>query len=274
MNRDYLIALLAAIAVMTPGALLLALGAPPSPALVVTAGAAVAAVVSLNRRWYRRVIRRIDTQTTHLRSVIGFAAASGDIPVFWSEHAIAPETLALIQHMIAALNMGRVLELGSGLSTVLLANSFRRAGEGRILSYDDDARWAALTQAAVEREGLAAIAEVRVAPMVDVTAGGRNAAWYDLSKLDAAERFDLIVVDGPPSWKGDSHARLPALYRLEKHLAENGVLVLDDAARPGERSIAEQWQRDFPALHFRMVDIGRGLFVASRGRAALDLLPN
>lgn len=274
MNRDYFLGLLAAIATMIPGALLTALGAPTSPVLIVTAGAAVAAVVFLNRRWYRRVIARLDSQTAHLRGVIGFAAASADMPVFWSEHAIAPETLAVIQHMTASLNARRVLELGSGLSTVLLAKSFQRSGSGHILSYDDDPRWATLTKKTVEREGLASIAEIRVAPLVEVDAGGRKAAWYDLSGLDKAERFDLVVVDGPPSWKGDRLARLPALYQLAKHLADAGVLVLDDAARPGEQAIAHQWQRDFPDMHFRMVDVGRGLFVASRELSALDLLPS
>jgi predicted O-methyltransferase YrrM len=272
MNRDYLIALLAAIAVMTPGALLWVLGASTSPVLVVTAGAAVAAVLSLNRRWYRRIVARTEAQTVHLRSVVGLAALSGGLPVFWSEHAIAPETLMLIQHLVSSLKIRRVLELGSGLSTTLLAKHFRRAGGGHILSFDDDERWAGLTKATLDREGLASFAEVRVAPLTDVTAGGRRTAWYDLSSLDDQQRFDLIVVDGPPAWKGDSLARLPALYELVTHLEQSGVLVLDDASRPGETAIASRWRRDFPDLHFRMVEIGRGLFVASREKATLDLL--
>jgi hypothetical protein len=68
-------------------------------------------------------------------------------------------------------------------------------------------------------------------------------------------------------------ARLPALYELRGHLSDKGMLVLDDAARAGERAIAQQWQRDFPDLHFRMVQTGRGLFVASVQKSALDLLP-
>ena len=53
----------------------------------------------------------------------------------------------------------------------------------------------------------------------------------------------------------------------------DGVLVLDDAGRGGESEIARQWQRDFPDLHFRMVGVGRGLFVASVQKSTLDLLP-
>ena len=83
----------------------------------------------------------------------------------------------------------------------------------------------------------------------------------------------MIVVDGPPSWQGDAMARLPALYQLRAHLSDRGVLVLDDAGRPGEQSVAAPWRRDFPELHFRMVRTGRGLFVASVQSSTLDLLP-
>jgi predicted O-methyltransferase YrrM len=274
MNRDYLLGSAAAIATMIPGALLVALGVPVAFALIATVGAGVGCVVALNRRWYQRIVARIDAQTTHLRGVVSLAPLSGDLPIFWSEHAIAPESLLLIQHLVWSLKIRRVLELGSGLSTTLLAKHFRRTGGGHILSIDDDERWAALTRAALEREDLASIAEVRVVKQTDVTAGGRRAAWYDLSSLNASEHFDLIVVDGPPAWKGDSLARLPALYELIGRLDPQGVLVLDDCARPGESAIALQWQRDFPDLHYRTVKIGRGLFVASRAKATLELLPD
>jgi hypothetical protein len=49
--------------------------------------------------------------------------------------------------------------------------------------------------------------------------------------------------------------------------------VLDDAARQGERDIGDQWRRDFPDLHFKLVSVGRGLLVAAVQREALDLLP-
>lgn len=274
MNNDYRVALLAATAIMAPGAVLAACGAPTVAALIVTIGAAVAAILTLNRRWYRQIVARIDSQTTHLRSAIGHAATANGLPVYWSEHAITPETLAVVQHLIASLKVRRVLELGSGVSTLLLANGFRRAGAGHVLSIDDDARWAEQSAETIKREKLDTFAEVRVAPLVPVTAGGRQSQWYDISGLDPAARFDLIIVDGPPAWRGDSLARLPALYQLRRHLSDNGVLVLDDAARGGETEIAERWQRDFPDLHFRMVGVGRGLFVASVQRSSLDLLPS
>ena len=273
MKHDLRLGLLAAIAAIIPGIVLTAFGLPTSIVIVATVGAGVAVVVALGRRWYRRIIDRMDQQTTHLRAAVGVAATSRDLPVFWSEHAVTPETVTLIQSMIVALNVRRVLELGSGLSTVLIANSFRRTGDGSVLSFDDDERWAALTNATLRRENLDAFAEVRVAPLVKVASGGRTAPWYDLSGLDATDRFDMIIVDGPPAWRGDSLARLPALYELRSRLSENGVLVLDDAARGGETQIGRRWRHDFPEMHYRMVNVGRGLFVASVAASTLDLLP-
>lgn len=273
MNNDYRIALLAAVAIMIPGTILLACGAPALGAIV-TVGGATAAILTLNRRWYRQIVARIDSQTTHLRSAIGHAATAGGLPVYWSEHAITPETLAVVQHLCASLGLKHVLELGSGVSTLLLANGFRRAGAGHVLSIDDDARWAEQSAETIRRERLDGFAEVRVAPLVPVTAGGRQSQWYDISSLDPAARFDLIIVDGPPAWRGDSLARLPALYLLRQRLSTNGVLVLDDAQRGGETEIARRWQQDFPDLHFRMVGVGRGLFVAAVQQSSLDLLPS
>ena len=273
MKRDLQLAAGAALATFVAGAVLWLAGAPSVLALLASLALAVAAVLFLARRWYGQIIRRIDEQAAHLESAIGVAATAGGIPIYWSGHAITPETLKLVQHLVDSLNVEAVLELGSGVSTLLLANDFRRRGSGRVLSFDDDARWAAQTTAKLKHEKLDGIAEVRVAPLVDIEAGGRRSSWYDLAALDKDRRFDLIIVDGPPSWQGDTMARLPALYQLRRHLSDNGMLVLDDAQRPGEQAVAERWRRDFPDLHFRMVRTGRGLFVASVQKSALDLLP-
>lgn len=273
MDRDLRLGLLAAVAAVVPGTLVFALGISGSVAVIVTVGCGTGLVVAFGRRWYRQIVARTGEQTAHLRSAIGIAATAGGIPTYWTEHSITPETLMQIQQLIAALGLRQVLELGSGLSTLLIAHSFRRDGVGKVLSLDDDARWAAHTNATLKRENLDGFAEVRVAPLKDVTAGGRTAPWYDLSSLDEQARFDLVIVDGPPAWKGDSMARLPALYELRRRLSDKGVLVLDDASRGGETAIAQQWRRDFPDLYFKMVGVGRGLFVASVQKSTLDLLP-
>ncbi len=205
--------------------------------------------------------------------MIGVAATFPRKPLYWNEHAITPEALTVVLHLISALGVRHVLELGSGLSTLAIARTLHQAGGGSVLSVDDDARWAEMTAASLKQEGLDEIAEVRVVPLAEIASGGRRAPWYDLAGADRQARYDLILVDGPPAWKGDALARLTALYELKGQLSEKGVLLLDDAARPGETEIERQWQRDCPDLHFRKVRIGRGLLAVSMTAAALDLLP-
>lgn len=273
MNRDLKIAAVAAAVAVAPGLVLWAAGLPTALALLASIGAAVLAMTTLARRWYRQVIDRIDAQALHLRSVVGLSGATGELQVHWTEHAITPESLALLRHLVDSLDLETVLELGSGTSTLVLANDFRRKGRGHVTSIDDDARWAGQTARKVRDHGLDGFAEVRVAPLVPVETSGRAGHWYDVSFLDEGRRFDLIFVDGPPAWRGDAQARMPALHRLRRHLSDRGVLVLDDAARSGERAIAQQWRQAFPDLHFRHVPVGRGLLVVSAVKDTLDLLP-
>jgi predicted O-methyltransferase YrrM len=274
MTRDLRLGVLAGFVAIFPGLLLVLLGVPDVFAVIGSMASGVTVLAALGRRWHRQATAAREAQTVHLRGVIGVAATSDGIPTYWTEHSIAPETLILVQQLITALGVRQILELGSGLSTLMIAHSLMRANHGgHVLSLDDDERWAASTSTSLKHEKLDALAEVRVAPLREINSGGRHALWYDLSGLDKQARFDLIVVDGPPAWKGDHLARLPALYELRRHMSDSGVLVLDDAARGGEREIAERWQRDFPELHYRMLGIGRGLFVASVEKCALDVLP-
>ncbi len=273
MKRDLQIGLLAAIAAIVPSLLLAALGVSVGLYLVVVVGCGTGIVVAFGRRWHRQAVTRTESQTTHLRSAIGIAATAGGIPTYWTEHSITPETLTQIQQLIAALGVRRVLELGFGPvdpadRPCVPAGRRRRGAVAR--------RRCPLGGADRGDPGTRRTLGLCRGPrgaVRDITAGGRTAPWYDLSGVGAGALFDLVIVDGPPAWKGDRLARLPALYELRKHLGENGVLVLDDAGRDGEAEIARQWQRDFPDLHFRMVGVGRGLFVASVQKSTLDLLP-
>src|SRR5258708_5992001 len=129
MKRDLQLAAIAALVAIVPGGLLAALGAPSSLAVIVSVGAGVAVVIALVRYWYRQIVARIDAQTVHLRSAIGVAATTGDIPTYWSDHAITPEALRLIQHLLDSLDARLVMELGSGVSTLLIAHAFRRKGD-------------------------------------------------------------------------------------------------------------------------------------------------
>src|SRR5947208_1580491 len=124
--------------------------------------------------------------------------------------------LAAIAGLIAIVPGGPSVALAAPASLAVIVSV--AAGRAVVMAL---VRRAGQTAATLRREKLDTFAEVRVAPLVDIDAGGRHAPWYDLSSLAPAQRFDLIIVDGPPAWRGDKMARLPALYRLRQHLSDN-----------------------------------------------------
>lgn len=194
-----------------------------------------------------------------LRDRIGFSgpltaggwAASADFLLLLAEHALAkkPE---------------KILECGSGLSTVILAKCVQLNGRGHIYSLDHDERYAEQTRQQLQKYGLETCATVVHAPLVDQIVNDLQCKWYDLDALRRGPKvYDLIVIDGPPMPFGKM-IRLPAGPVLLPFLAEGGAAFLDDAARDDERAIVERWRADFPELSYSAPETEKGCAVFYR----------
>lgn len=144
-----------------------------------------------------------------------------------------------------------VLELGSGSGTPWLATIAAQTG-GRLISVEHDATHVERTRALVRYYGLEATCTVVHAPLTDETARAQpdvddSSPWYDLGPVVTALGDDLVevlLVDGPPSTVGP-HARQPALFAVEHHLADEALVVLDDVVRDDERDTFTNWQVAF-----------------------------
>jgi predicted O-methyltransferase YrrM len=153
-----------------------------------------------------------------------------------------------------------VLELGSGASSVIAAYALERHGHGRLCSLEHLADYATDTRARLARHGFdAERAEVRDAPLRDVTVGDDVYPWYDPHTVDDLVDIDVLVVDGPP---GPSHplARYPALPLLHDRVRSGGVVLLDDGDRPEEREIVHRWQAQLPDWSVDELDLEKGGF--------------
>lgn len=139
-----------------------------------------------------------------------------------------------------------VLELGSGTSTVWLAYALERSG-GRLVSLDHDPGYGQRTRDLLERHELPKVAEVRDAPLREVTVGGQERLWYDPRALADVDGVDLLFVDGPPGRTGPL-ARYPALPLLLPRLAREALVVLDDAHRPDEQETVRRWLAEVDGL--------------------------
>jgi predicted O-methyltransferase YrrM len=163
----------------------------------------------------------------------------------WSAGAMRPGGLVDLCNEIVLGGRRRVLELGAGASTVLLARLLAQEG-GTLEAVEHDAGWAAWVTARLAREGLDGIARVTHAALEPSEHAADGLDWYAADALAAAldgPPPDLMVVDGPPAdGPGQGAARLPALLALQDRLAPGATVVLDDVVRPGEAGVLRAWE--------------------------------
>ncbi|HEU4651663.1 MAG TPA: class I SAM-dependent methyltransferase [Croceibacterium sp.] len=164
-----------------------------------------------------------------------------------------------IVEAIERLRPAEVVELGCGASTLVLAKALERNGGGRLTSYDQHADFVESTGRWLASHGLAAT--MRHAPLVaDPTSWSHT--WYDLAGVPA--EIGLLVIDGPP-WAINPFIRGRA-ERLFDRIVPGGMVLLDDAARPGERVVAARWRRDWPNFEFTLMPGAKGTLVGTRRR--------
>lgn len=165
----------------------------------------------------------------------------------WSAGAMRPGGLVDVCNEIVLGGRRRVLELGAGASTVLLARLLAQEG-GSLAALEHDAGWAAWVSARLAREGLDGTARVVHAPLAPSDHAAANLPWYDVRSVATGldgPAPDLVIVDGPPAdGPGQGAARPPALPVLQERLAPGATVVLDDAVRPGESAVLDRWERE------------------------------
>ncbi|BBD99059.1 class I SAM-dependent methyltransferase [Sphingobium amiense] len=165
---------------------------------------------------------------------------------------------------IARLRPAHVVELGAGASSLIAARALQLHGGGRLHSFDQHGGFVDATRQWLGDHGLDV--DIRHAPLTHESADwpGR---WYAVDHLP--ERIDLLIIDGPP-WSVHPLVR-GAADSLFSRLSSGGVVLLDDAARPGERLVARRWRRRWPHIDFRLMKDGtKGTLV---GRARDTRLP-
>ena len=164
-----------------------------------------------------------------------------------------------IVEAIERLRPREVVELGCGASTLVLAKALELNGGGRLSSYDQHADFLEATGRWLASHELSAT--MRHAPIVEDPSGWSH-TWYDLGGVPA--EIDLLVIDGPP-WTLNPFVRGRAEQLFER-IVPGGIVLLDDAARPGERVVAARWKRDWPNFRFTLLPGAKGTLVGERLR--------
>lgn len=151
-----------------------------------------------------------------------------------------------------------VVEFGPGATTMVVARALERTGGGQHIGYDQHGDFVEATRRWLNEYGLAATLEtvpLKAAP------GGWPGLWYEPPSIP--ENIDLMIVDGPP-WTIHPLTR-GAAETLFDRITPGGTVMLDDAARPGERLIATVWKRRWPDFDWHLSSRGtKGTLIGRR----------
>ncbi len=174
-------------------------------------------------------------------------------------YAAAPDALAELVRIIDERRPDSVLELGSGVSSIVLARRLQQAGRGRLVALEHLPEHAERTRAELAAQGLADVATVLDAPLEDVVIGTDSWSWYRLG-AGVPPAIDALFVDGPPASTG-TLARYPALPRLADRLTPGATVFVDDGDRPDEREMVRRWQAEQAGLEARYLALAKGAWL-------------
>jgi hypothetical protein len=121
-----------------------------------------------------------------------------------------------------------VIELGSGLTTVLLA-----ARRVPVTAIEHESEWASRVRRSIRWANEATVLH---RPLIHY----EGYDWYGLQSNDLPSTATFVVCDGPPGRTiGGRYGLLPVVRPTK-----GTVILLDDAAREGERAVLQRWKQE------------------------------
>lgn len=172
--------------------------------------------------------------------------------------ALRPICIAYILNEIIINERKSILEFGSGLSTIIMARLISKNNiKTKIITVEHNEKWATIIEQYLGNENLLQYVTIIRADLKEIETSFGVVNWYDYNKISAiieGEKFDLIVVDGPPANSEKiKYSRLPAFVNLKNNFAENYCFILDDANRKGEQEIIKSILKMNKDLNFDLI---------------------
>jgi predicted O-methyltransferase YrrM len=230
----------------------------------------VRSIRALHRKVNRnaeRVTKELATQTGRIKTELGhvyhqFEAVEQLLPLLklsaplppsrgW---AASPDFLLSLAHITKRVKPRLTVELGSGISTLVLAKS----GAKKIISLDHSQEFGSQTREMLASHGVRGV-DIRIHELQ--TYAGKY-KWYAKSTLKGLAKIDLLVIDGPPS-SINPDARYPALEHLVPLLSPKATIVLDDVYRDEERKLADAIVKALPNHVMTILSHEKGTAVIS-----------
>lgn len=168
--------------------------------------------------------------------------------------AASPDFLLTLAHVTKMVKPRLTVELGSGVSSLVLAKS----GAKKIVSLDHSEEFGNQTRQMLASHGVRG-EDIRIHELESYS--GRY-KWYAKSTFKDLTKIDLLVIDGPPS-STNPDARYPALEHLIPLLSSKATVILDDVDREEERKLADAIAKALPNHVMTILSHEKGTAVIS-----------
>jgi hypothetical protein len=164
--------------------------------------------------------------------------------------------LYLLVRCFTEFEIRNAIELGAGETSMLMSRLNSCCGDRiSIRTVEHDAEWADYIRTRIRHD-------LAVAPLVQKTVDGHPINHYADGYFDRSMRYDFVLIDGPPAYKRSTMLnRLGAVEMIPGNLADDFVLIVDDAERRGEDLLIGKIRR---ALEAGRVDFSEIAIAASK----------
>ena len=177
--------------------------------------------------------------------------------------AISPDLARILVLELLQKKPQNLMELGSGASTILIAACLRGLGRGKLWSIEQGEEDGRRSLENLRLHGLTEWAEMVVAPLRHIELSGESWMWYDVDKLPATGKLDLLLIDGP-SYPPKRGMRYPAIPVLSSRLSDDAVVIVDDAGDALARHQIDRWLQAFPGFRLEWFDTEKGTALLRR----------
>ncbi|MFU1520092.1 class I SAM-dependent methyltransferase [Vreelandella alkaliphila] len=181
---------------------------------------------------------------------------------------VSPDFLLMLHSWIKKNKPKVIVEMGSGASTLVIADALRQNNSGFLFSFEHLKKYGNQTWKSLVDEQLTSWVDLRICELSSWNRDHLNppesktpSRWYS-SNFEGISDIDILIVDGPPGTVC-SYSRYPALPAFIDRLSVNAEIWLDDANRQDEKDIFKRWAELY-AFDVEYVPLEKGLAKLTR----------
>jgi predicted O-methyltransferase YrrM len=181
--------------------------------------------------------------------------------------AISPDFTRILMKYIFDIKPELVVELGSGVSTIISGYCLKMNGKGKLISLEHEAKYYQDSLTNIKAHGLEDYVELYLAPLKQYILDDATYLWYDLSKVTIDNPVDMMTVDGPPGTI-QKESRYPAFPLMVSYLNHNAIILVDDYIREDEKEMVENWMKNTQLVQVNIINTEKGTCVLKYNKPA------